>query len=94
MVINFFCEFSKIPTKRTFVRLLFLKLNDQIWGLKCRGSKSLDFAYRKPFVTFKIEYLSEIKTEFENTLAWLSWLVWRGSNPKKIEVEKPVTDSL
>ena len=24
---NFFCAFSKIPTKRTFVRLLFLKLN-------------------------------------------------------------------
>ena len=25
--ITFFCAFSKIPTKRTFVRLLFLKLN-------------------------------------------------------------------
>ena len=26
---NFFCAFSKKPTKRTFVRLLFLKLNQK-----------------------------------------------------------------
>ena len=35
---NFFCAFSNIPTKRTFVRLLFLKLNQSqnkkniFWG--------------------------------------------------------------
>ena len=36
-VITFFCAFSKIPTKRTFVCLLFLKLNQS------RNSKKVLF---------------------------------------------------
>ena len=40
-----------------------------------------------------VECLSEIETEFENTLTYLSW-VKMGSNHEKIEVEKLVTHSL
>ena len=40
-----------------------------------------------------IEYLGEIGTEVENTLACLSG-VWMGSNHEKIEVENIVTHSL
>ena len=45
------------------------------------------------FSNFVIEYLGEIETEFENTLACLSG-AQMGSNREKLEVKNLVTHSL
>ena len=46
------------------------------------------------FSMFMIEYLGEIETEFENTLARLSGAQMGSNYEKKLEVENLVTHSL
>ena len=46
------------------------------------------------FSMFVIEYISEIETEFENTLACLSGALKGLNHEKKLEVENLVTHSL
>ena len=62
---TFFCAFSKIPTKRKFVRLLFLKLNqfrntrNIFWGGFLQKSKTHFFGGPKwyRYLLFKSQFL-------------------------------------